>query len=974
MLNEFIVTITEHRILGHILMPYVIKPNDHGAFYTIVSPVVKKDVDESPELFTDIQKELVNLIDKYSDENLARKFSRKLGSKAFFENIDDNFFNEHITPFIDKKVIECLNIIRANNVKLFIKPSKYNNIYDEDRIQLTDEFAKPLFHFSLETEGLKYHISIKYKGKPLSVRFKQPLFITDFPCRLVLNNELISFEKIAGKRLKPFLQKEFISIPQNVTEKYLKSFVRGIVKDHEVVADGFDVINIESDKKAILAIEVGLDFEPLLILYFQYASKKFKHSQKGIVDVDFKNKNGRYVFEKHTRNIDWEKQVIDCIKEKGLRFISDRFECNSSSVYERNQYALVDWLNANKEYVESKGIIIEQKISPTKFFLGKQTLKVNVKTEGDWFDIYAEVTFGDYKTPFIRLKRYILSGKREFILPNGDIAILPAEWFVKYKSLLPFSEGDKEHLRFSKHHFNLIKETIVGIDEDILTKIKLMDPKSFQLYEAPDGLNATMRDYQKEGYSWIRSLINNKFGGCLADDMGLGKTIQTLAVLLYIKNSKSSELISDLSAGENSMQLFAQQTKKNPASLIIMPTSLIHNWQNEIKKFTPQLKFYKHIGSKRKKITNLKAIVDFYDVIVTTYGTIRNDFELFRELLFSFIILDESQYIKNAASKTYKAVSVLKSEHKLVLTGTPIENSLSDLWSQLNFLNRGLLGNIAFFNKEFIQPIEKKNDEDKQKELLRLISPFILRRTKIEVAKDLPALTEQIRYCKMSDQQEEIYEKEKSAIRNKLIESIETKGIEKSSILVLQGLTRMRQLANHPALVKINDAESGKFIEVIRSLENLMAEKHKVLIFSSFVTHLELFRSEFEKRKWCYCFLSGQTRDRETVIKDFQEKEQNRIFLISLKAGGVGLNLTSADYIFILDPWWNPATENQAINRAHRIGQDKKVFVYRFITEDSIEEKIQTLKERKLELADKIIQSNNPLKLISTDEIIGLFS
>ena len=184
----------------------------------------------------------------------------------------------------------------------------------------------------------------------------------------------------------------------------------------------------------------------------------------------------------------------------------------------------------------------------------------------------------------------------------------------------------------------------------------------------------------------------------------------------------------------------------------------------------------------------------------------------------------------------------------------------------------------------------------------------------------------------------------------------------------------MRQLANHPALVKINDAESGKFIEVIRSLENLMAEKHKVLIFSSFVTHLELFRSEFEKRKWCYCFLSGQTRDRETVIKDFQEKEQNRIFLISLKAGGVGLNLTSADYIFILDPWWNPATENQAINRAHRIGQDKKVFVYRFITEDSIEEKIQTLKERKLELADKIIQSNNPLKLISTDEIIGLFS
>ncbi len=315
----------------------------------------------------------------------------------------------------------------------------------------------------------------------------------------------------------------------------------------------------------------------------------------------------------------------------------------------------------------------------------------------------------------------------------------------------------------------------------------------------------------------------------------------------------------------------------------------------------------------------------------------------------------------------------LHSKHRLVLTGTPIENSLSDLWSQMNFLNSGLLGNLAFFKRFFITPIEKHGSVESQEKLQLMIRPFILRRKKEEVAKDLPPLMEQIRFCEMTEKQLQLYNKEKSIIRNTILESIEKEGIQKSSFVILQGLTKLRQLANHPRLLEHdNENESGKMEEIFEMLENLVAENHKVLIFSSFVTHLKLLQEKIER------FMEIQLANRKNhktqqVIQQFQNDPENRIFLISLKAGGVGFNLTSADYVFIIDPWWNPAAENQAISRAHRIGQDKHVFVYRFITENSIEEKIQQLQNRKSSLVDKFINSNNPIKAISKEEIVEMF-
>ena len=972
--TEFVIALTEHRILGHILSPYFIQKNEKGTFYRILSPVLQGDADREDSTLTVIQKRLVKTIENYSDETLAKKFSRKKNSKEFFQDINQDLFKKHVVPYIDRQITECVELIRANRIKLFFKQAKYNNLYDDDLIEILEHPAEPVFHFDLSDEGLTYYLKIIYGGNPLKILFRKPVILVDTPCRIIINNKLYTFLKVSGKRLLPFLEKEFVSVPARITEKYLKSFVINIIRDHEVEATGFRIESLHSDRKLIITIERGLDMEPMLVPRFQYETKRFMPDKKGEVEVDLKNENGTYVFKKYKRDLEWENSMWAFLKSKGLvlngyclAFVKD-----SDLFRDEKQYAVINWVNRMKDDLEAKGIIVEQAIRDVKYYIGRQELDLKLKMEDDWFDLFAMVRFGDFEIPFIRLKKNILSGIREYLLPNGEIAVLPAQWFVSYKDLIQLAEDKDDHLRFSKHHYKIINENIGGIDPRIEEKLKDFETEKFELLAEPSGLKAKLRSYQKEGFSWMYSLGKKKFGGCLADDMGLGKTLQTLTLLQKLKEIKDLS-VSKKGVATSQLSLFPQEGDKRSASLIIVPTSLVHNWYNEIKKFTPQLKAYNHVGTQRKRKSNMATLISQYDIIITTYGTIRNDYEMMRDFRFNYLILDESQYIKNPGSKAYQSVCELNSEYKLVLTGTPIENSLSDLWAQINFLNRGLLGSFSFFQKEFIQPVEKKSDEEKQKQLKRLISPFILRRTKEEVAKDLPPLTEQIRYCEMGEIQKKVYEEQKATIRKALLENIEKLGVKKSSFMALQGLTRLRQLANHPSLIGYHDSDSGKFDEVIRNLEELLAERHKVLIFSSFVTHLKLFQAEFENNGWEYCLLTGQTRDRESVIDEFQKNKKKQIFLISLKAGGVGLNLTSADYIFILDPWWNPASENQAISRAHRIGQDKKVFVYRFITEQSIEEKIQKLKERKSELAQKFITSNSPFDKVSSDEIMGLF-
>ena len=352
-------------------------------------------------------------------------------------------------------------------------------------------------------------------------------------------------------------------------------------------------------------------------------------------------------------------------------------------------------------------------------------------------------------------------------------------------------------------------------------------------------------------------------------------------------------------------------------------------------------------------------------------SVVRLDTELLASYTFDYVILDESQAIKNPSSTTSQAVRQLRSRHRLILTGTPVENSTMDLWSQMSFINPGLLGTQAFFRKEFLKPIEKDQNEDRTRRLHALIKPFILRRHKAQVAKELPEKTEHLSFCPMTEEQAQAYEETKSFYRNKILSNLDEHGSASTQFLLLQGLTRLRQIANHPHLAdEAYTGESGKLREVLRMLRNVVAEGHKVLVFSQFVQHLLLVRNALDERQISYAYLDGNTRDRQAEVDRFQQTDDLQIFLISLKAGGVGLNLTAADYVFILDPWWNPAVEAQAVDRAHRIGQQRPVFVYKFITQGTVEEKILALQRRKLALVSELIATDEAvIKSLTREDI-----
>jgi SNF2 family DNA or RNA helicase len=426
--------------------------------------------------------------------------------------------------------------------------------------------------------------------------------------------------------------------------------------------------------------------------------------------------------------------------------------------------------------------------------------------------------------------------------------------------------------------------------------------------------------------------------------MGLGKTIQALSLLLSEKEANAG------------------------TSLLVMPTSIIYNWEMEAGKFAPALKILTYTGTLRNK--DVKRF-EKYDLVLTSYGITRLDVALLKQFYFNYIILDESQVIKNPTSNIAKAVRDLKSRHKLVLTGTPIENTTMDLWSQMSFINPGILGTQTYFRNEFQNPIEKKNDEARSRKLHSVIKPFILRRHKSQVATELPEKVEHVQYSTMTSEQERRYEEVKTHYREKIFKLIEQEGIGNSRFMILEGLTKLRQLANHPKMVEQGySGDSGKMEDITHMLENAIAEGHKVLVFSQYVKHLSLIRQYLKSNKIDFAYLDGSSTDRREQVERFNKDTNLKVFLISIKAGGLGLNLTEADYVFILDPWWNPAVEAQAVDRAHRIGQKKKVFTYKFITRNSVEEKILTLQQRKLKLTTDLITTEESfMKQLTREDI-----
>ncbi len=586
---------------------------------------------------------------------------------------------------------------------------------------------------------------------------------------------------------------------------------------------------------------------------------------------------------------------------------------------------------------------------------------IEVTTGIDWFDVDAGVDFDGVNASLPELLSAMRSGKNMILLDDGSFGMLPEAWLNRFVGLEASGEVEGNAIRFNRTQALLLDAMLAEQGEvkrdrsftDFCQKLKSFEGVSPS--DPPVTFSGTLREYQKLGLGWFRFLEEFRFGGCLADDMGLGKTIQVLALLEQRRKQR------------------VKRGEKRKPSLVVVPKSLVFNWIDEASRFTPKLSLLNYTGTDRAdRLADADAKKrNKPHLLVTTYGTMRNDVAMLREREFDYVILDEAQAIKNPKSLSAKAARLLRGDHRLAMTGTPVENHLGDLWSLFDFLNPGMLGPCVRGK------LSQQSDEEDRRRLEQVsesLRPFILRRTKQQVLPELPDKVEQTLSCEMGDEQRRLYDQIRDHYRLHLAKKVKEVGLKRSKFHVLEALLRLRQAACDPRLVNPECGVTGAKIEsLLQQLEEVITEGHKVLVFSQFTSLLGLVRDEVKLRGWDHEYLDGKTRKRAEKVKRFQEDRDCPLFLISLKAGGNGLNLTAADYVFVLDPWWNPAVEAQAIDRAHRIGQTQSVIAYRMICVNSVEEKIIDLQESKRDLADAIVsQDKSLISELTSDDLTQL--
>ena len=621
---------------------------------------------------------------------------------------------------------------------------------------------------------------------------------------------------------------------------------------------------------------------------------------------------------------------------------------------------------------------------------------ISIESGQDWFDLSAKVSFDGETIPLPGLLQ-ALSRKEHFItLADGSRGRIPTEMIEKYARLAKFGQVEDEKIRFRPTQAMLLDAMLdsqkVSIDKGFREfRKKLRSFKGVKPKSPPRGFQGKLRQYQTEGLGWLHFLREFQLGGCLADDMGLGKTIQVLSLLESRRTRRipkaTSKVESKKAAKPKAKSKKNKKTEvlpvvvaaaadlKRKPSIVVVPKSLIFNWIEEAAKFTPKLRILNYTGTGRKGNVTEAHEAGGFDVLLTTYGTMRKDIADLSQVKFDYAILDESQAIKNSKAQCAKSSRLLRAEHRLAMTGTPIENHLGELWSLFEFLNPGMLGGSTNFARLTNQKKSNANEREVTLSALsKAITPFLLRRTKEQVLTDLPPKTEQTLYCDMLPAQKKAYNELKEYYRVKLAKKVETDGIGRSKIQVLEALLRLRQVACDPRLLDQKSKPGAKLELLGQQLTDIISEGHKVLVFSQFTSLLSLVKQQFDAEGINYEYLDGKSSKRAASVKRFQEDKSVSAFLISIKAGGHGLNLTAADYVFLLDPWWNPAVEAQAIDRAHRMGQKNPVIAYRMICRDTVEEKILSLQQSKRDLADKIIQSDESLiRTLTAEDLQVLF-
>ena len=687
----------------------------------------------------------------------------------------------------------------------------------------------------------------------------------------------------------------------------------------------------------------------LSFMYDKYEIKPYPFSEYKLRDTI----NGVL---KIIRNNEFEQNIIKQIEEFGFKDLENTFIPDKDG-----QDKFLVWKNFLNNLDKLDGYDIEYDNFNLEFSDNSE-ISVESEDEHQWFSLSFEIKIGKKKYPLLPIIVPILKEIKSLDeLPEKMTLPYEESKFVtidtkEVKPILKTIFELLDNVNNNKLEVNPFEAHFIDLDENVKWKGKkelLRLSKQLKNFEGikevtpPKGLTITLRDYQRFGLNWLMFLRDFRFGGILADDMGLGKTIQTLSLLLRLKEARKL---------------------KKPV-LIIVPTSLLGNWKAEIEKFTPNLSYISIYGNERGA---LFREMEKYNIVFTTYNLIVRDYEIYKNKEFGYLILDEAQKIKNPNSKATQIIKMLKSDYKLALSGTPIENHLGELWSIFSFAMPGFLGGLKTFKKVFQNPIEKDRDFDKQQLLNKKIHPFILRRTKEKVLDELPEKMEIIKYAEFSEKEMKLYESIRVIMDQKVRDAITQNGLAKSQILVLDALLKLRQVCCHPSLLKIEEASklktSSKLEMFLELIDELLEENRTILVFSQFTTMIKIIEEEFEKRNISYSTLTGSTKNRDAVIDEFKSGK-SKVFLISLKAGGVGLNLTEADTVIHYDPWWNKAAQNQATDRAYRIGQDKNVFVYKLVVRNSIEEKIISLQNKKAQLAeiyegDEKIEAGELLELL----------
>ncbi len=706
--------------------------------------------------------------------------------------------------------------------------------------------------------------------------------------------------------------------------------------------------------QAILDVEVTTylgDENVEMIPKFRYGKKEFSfQKEKNRIALIEIIKDGYRI---HQRQMELEAEIIGEIVDIFQDFAEPYYGWDNEDTYVRFQF-----FGDLDVFIESfldilTDINIEVRIKGEKVHYEKKAkpIRISLNSQAEWFEVKMHIS-SESDEPmdlsFIE-SGMIRQGNRFFKLSKKDRKII-RQWI---------QEGMDQEGKFRVHskNFSALKDMeskLIQKDDKIknILKIysKLLGKTKIPMVQTAQSFKATLRPYQQEGLNWLRFLYDHNLNGCLADDMGLGKTVQMLALFTSIRESGVKGTF-----------------------LIIAPVTTLPNWEAEIARFAPNLSVLRHHGNKRDKESLIKTSDD---VILTSYHTLRNDLEFFEKMTFNILVLDESQFIKNAQSKAFKAVRQIKSAHRFSLTGTPVENRTLELWSQMDFLNPGLLEDRKTFSRCYARPIEEYGDEKKAARLRVLTHPFILRRKKQEVLKDLPDKEEVILYCEMEGKQRKLYEQTAGELLARVKSSMESKGKQKSAIMVFAALLKLRQICLFPGLVdeQYEDLESVKFQSLKELIGDALTEGHKILLFSQFVKVLDRIEPLLKSVGVKFVRLDGSTRNREKPVQQFQEDAETQVFLVSLKAGNTGINLTAADYVVLFDPWWNPAVESQAIDRAHRIGQTRKVFSYRLVVKDSVEEKIIALQERKKQLVDNLMARDSAAFVGMTEkEILEFF-